>query len=171
MAAIIQKKITATERKALDKLLDEDFSILRNDLQRMAEEARQNGRKAIDQEVKARTTRARKVEDKIRDLVRSAEDEGFRVVDSSGRYGDGNKILFRVEDTERAKAVEACEKAVGQELVAAYTLLARKQHQARRDMLVATLSDEAVSILGTVPSAESVMLEVAVAQKQASLTA
>lgn len=170
MTAQIQKKVTATERKALDKLLDEDFGILRGDLNRMAQEAQDNVRKDVEESSKARLTQARKIENKIKDLVRDAADKDFRVVNPNDRYNPSATVVFQVNDLEVEKAISKALTVVSRRLSGAVTLLARKQHQARRNMLIASISDEAVAILDALPSAETLMAEVAAEQKAALTT-
>jgi hypothetical protein len=154
------RPISTTERKALEKLVDEDFSILRGDLQQIAGEAKEAKAEAIRKEQRAVIAKARKTEDQIRDICRKARDEGFEL---KTRYSDDFTI------TVTAKSVDAEIDKAGREIVAelavANQILSRRQHETHRSLLKATLSADAVALLDELPSAEALMREAVSARR------
>lgn len=160
------KPITASERKALEKLLDEDFGLLRADLQRLQQVAMEQATAAVEREQKAHITRARKLEDQFRQQIIKLADEGFVVEDATG-YGKRIPQLV-VTSKHHEKALEVAERGVTQEWQLAQRILQGKQHIAKRELIKATVSAEALVLLEQLPTREQILEAVAI-ERQAAL--
>src|SRR5665213_2945359 len=96
-----QGLVSQSERRSLEKLLEEDFRLLRTDLHRMAGEAIRARNEAINEDRAVDMERARKSEDKIRQQIRALQDDGFKV---AGR--PGYEATVSVRSTVLEKALE-----------------------------------------------------------------
>lgn len=152
MSTRTSDKVTATERKDLQKLLDDEFNILAQDLNAMAHEAKSLRADEIRSEQKGVIDAARKAEDKIRDMVRHLQDDGYEIK-STHSYD----FEIHIKSTSVDKLIKEAEKEVDVELRAAQSIANRKLHQAKKDLMRATLSERAVELLEAMPKAADLM--------------
>jgi hypothetical protein len=166
------KPISASERQALEKLLAEDFSLLSDDIRHMAEEAEGTALAEVHKEHKRQTDAARRAEDKLLDQIRKLADDGYTVhAGDPNRYGAMQ--VSRSTDTVRntvkltvvwdglEKAERTAKAEVHKELQAALRIINRKHHAAKRELLKATISEDALKLLEQLPDATEVLADVA----------
>ena len=146
------KSLTQSERKAVTELLEADFDNLRRDLHDMATDAQSAAADTVREDHKARTAKAQRYEDQMTALLRKVQDDGFRVGD---RYG--HSVNFSVEDKTLEDDINEAQRSVNAQLNQALSILRKKEHEAKTNLLKATLSQDAIALLETLPKAEDLM--------------
>ena len=130
---------------------------MRHDLRQMQDLATEEAIERVTAAHKTRIAKARKIEDQFRELVRKTNDDGFRVSDTS---------VFDVSDATMDRAIQDARSEVGKQAQQARRLLAGKEYEAKRNLLKATISREALLLLEGLPDATSIMEAAAKEVKQ-----
>lgn len=151
------KPVSATERRAIEKLLEEDFNTVAQELRDMGETAKRDRTAAIRKERSARGTKAVYWNERINQVLKEAREDGFKFMHAG--YSNTPVMQMNAEDTELAFEIQQAIAEVQDEIAYATSLLRRKLLDAKRSLLTSCLSNEALALLNSVPTAPALLTE------------
>jgi hypothetical protein len=164
------RALTPSDKRSLEKLVSQDFEQLAAELTQLgaeraaerAEEFRASQRAVIA----AAAALQRKLEKawadlakKLHDIAAEARAQGFDI--TTGAY-DGSRTFYRTPSVDATVVDSGAEKAATEaraEVQRALVLLGRKRNEAKKVVLLAGLSDEARSVLDSIPTAPVLLAE------------
>lgn len=169
-----EKPMTATERKALEKLIDGDFDALDRDLQQMAVEARAKAEEDVRESFAPRSqmvvdaqeelnTLTDEYNDDTNTLQRRFRDDKFALIarwkeqdviwqDKKSNYGAGAVEGFTFDGLD--DAITNSNRQVNAELSNARRVLEKERTKAQREVLLGGLvSSQARALIEGIPSA------------------
>ena len=166
------KTLNTTERRALEKLVDNDFAALKTEVAQMGADLLAQRLAALKTEWAEKTDKiadyVRKVEATWREAQRqtsdlralAAEDGVTLTVPEYSRYGksEGTVAGFATAEREIKQEVDA-------DLKRAFNTLERSRLTAQRTVLLSAVSVEAAKVLDAIPSAKDLMMQASAARQ------
>jgi hypothetical protein len=169
----VKKALNATERRALEKLIDNDFSALKAEVGQMAMDVKADREAAIKEQyasrgadVAAAVEETKQLEAKFRTELRSLRDrwEAQGIVldrDYYGRHSGGELALNDgYSHTGLKEAIAQMYREVERDQHRAMTIAERQRVQTQRKVLLASItSDEALQLVEEIPSAHALLMQ------------
>jgi len=166
-ALVTGGKLSAGERSALTRLINNDYAALKADLQSLAAQALENDIKQLeldweDRRVKSKRwlaevdARNRKFLKQRANLAKRASEDGIEI-EYTHRSGDYLRATAKTAGYD--KAVAETKERNKRLLNSALLKLERERLRAERSVLLSGVTEEAAKILDTIPSAETMLSE------------
>lgn len=176
--------LSVTERKALERLIDNDFASLRNEMRAYAEEILAERLKAVEEEFADRKKEAEKrrkaaikalvkANKEIAKSLQDAKDAGITIsgvtYSSLSEEHYEHAVLASIEGQKEAESKVRGENR--NDLQTALHTLERQRLAAQRLVLLAGISPEGQKLLDTIPDAKTLMVEAAQERATKAITA
>jgi len=164
------RPLNATQTRNLTALVKGDFQVMRSELQQFAAEQKHNKTEEIKaqasfkrmEEVKAAAIEVcREYQKKMQELSYQAQKDGI----SLSYTGVASERVSVNDSTINAK-IQQAHSEIDLELRIALATLERKEIQAQRKILVASITQDAEDILNSIPTAQQLMVEAAEEREQ-----
>lgn len=163
--------LNASERKALKDVVDNDFSMLRQEIRAMSADIKAQRRREVEQEWADRKAATKAYERKVHKAVASFNK---KMADMRGEARDAGIELatprletygIKAEVKGFAEAMREADAEVQRDEDRALMTLERQRLEAQRQVLLTGVSGEvAQTVLGAIPSAQTLMVEAAKAK-------
>lgn len=166
----LNRVLSVTERKALERLIDNDFAGLRNEMQNYAKEILETRLEGVRDDFAAKQKEAEKAQkaaaktvtdlrEKLLKQIEDAKSNGitldFQAIGHLQPVNVKTTVAGLVEAEKKVKAENQSDLASG-----LYTL-ERQRLASQRLVLLAGISTEGQKLLDTIPSAQNLMIEAA----------
>jgi hypothetical protein len=179
------KALSSTERRALEKLVKNDYETLRTELdvmyQQACKEARDEYERTLAKTAAGRDAKAEKIREAlarishkatadIEKVVATADREGYRLhVGGTDQYGNPKSFksfqvsLHEITDAKAEKNLKSELERLGRQYQTATTLMRRQELTVQRELLLTALtSDTAKDFLTQIPSARDLFTAAAI---------
>lgn len=170
--------LVVTERKALERLIDNDFAALRNEMNAYAKEILESRLEGVRNDFAAKQKDAEKAQKAGAKLVTDLREKLLKQVEDA--KADGITLTFpSIPQPESvgvsvAGLVEAEKKVKAEnqsDLASGLHTLERQRLASQRLVLLAGISPEGQQLLNTIPSAKNLMIEAAQDRANKAITA
>lgn len=167
---ITSKTLSASDRKLLRELIDNDFATTRSQMKSMAANAQQSRLADVDAEFSAKAdkqksfqAKAEKAQARYHDALKSLRVEAEAVGVTLEGGSNAGSAIFKVTVKGHAEARAAVAKNVQDALNSALMQLESQRLAAHRRVLISGVSEEAAKFLDELPDAKQMMAAAAAA--------
>lgn len=175
---LTDKPLSVSERRVLERLVDNDFATLRAEMQQFANDEKANRLAAVDAEWAERVNEAKRYEERVSRTIREAQAQLAGLVTEAG----GKGIDLTIPEIERYGSTKAAVRGLADErsrvagevdrdLQRAMLTLKRQRLTAQRTILMNGVTPEAAGLLDGIPTAQALMVEAARANTQTAVEA
>lgn len=167
--------LSVTERKALERLIDNDFSALRNEMHALAKDVLEDRLRGVQAEFadkakeaeRLRTTAVKAITDANVKIMKAIEDAKAAGVAINGIHGstgfskEHHDSVVKAVVEGQAEAERKVKAENQSDIQAALHTLERQRLASQRLVLLAGISAEGQKLLDTIPDAKTLMIEAA----------